>query len=115
MTTRVFSCQECEKRKKSIHRLTRHMNTCISQIIQQVFFIYMQPKHNTPILEEDDNTLNNIGSYENKKSIPKKQNIEKNHIKLASKSSDTGSRARDGLSEYTPQDRLLVRESSASL
>ena len=41
--------------------------------------------------------------------------MEEDHRDLVGKSSDTGSRARDGLSGHTPLARLLANESSLSL
>lgn len=64
---------------------------------------------------EDNNALNNFGSHENEDFTLKTQDIERDNRDLVGKDSDTGSRARDGLSGYTPQDRLLVSESSSSL
>ena len=72
----------------------------------------MQPKQDMQIPGEDDNALDNFGPYEDEKSTPKVQNIEKNHRDLVGKSSNTRSCARV---ERTPQDELLGSESSLSL
>ena len=72
----------------------------------------MQPKQDVQMPEEDDNTSDNFGPYEDKKSIPEAQDIEWDHRDLVDKSSDTGSRARAGC---TFQDRLLGSKLSSSL
>ena len=110
LSTRVHSCSGCGKRMKLTYRLTRHMNTCTSH---QVFPIHKQPKQDTPILEKDDNALENFVSYENDES--EEQDIKKDHRNLVGKSSDTWICIRDGLSVRIPQDGLLVSESSAIL
>ncbi len=97
---------------KSIHRVIRHMNICTSQ---QVIPLLMQPKQDTPILGEDDNTSGNLGPHEDEESTLVEQDIERNYRNLVGKSSDTGSHTRDGLSRRTPQARLLGSESSSSL
>ncbi len=97
---------------KSTHELTRHMNTCISQ---KVFPIRMQPKQDTPIPGEDENTSDNFGLHEDEESILEEQNIEGDHRYSVGESSDTGSHARDSLSGRTPQDGLLASELSSSL
>ncbi len=75
----------------------------------------MQPKQDTPISEEDENILDNFGLYEDEESILEEQDIEEDHRNLVSKSSDTRSYVKDGLSRRTPQDGLLTSESSSSL
>ncbi len=97
---------------KSIHGLTRHMNTCTSQ---QVLPLCMQPKQDTPILGEYDNASGNLGPHEDEESTLTEQDIEGDHRNLVGESLDTGSRARDGLSRRTPQAGLLGSESSSSL
>ena len=79
---------------KSIHGLTRHINTCMSQ---QVLPIHMQPKQNTLIPREDDNASDNFGPYKDAESILEEQDIEKDHTNLINKSSDIGNRAKDSL------------------
>ena len=79
---------------KSTYGLTRHMNICTSQ---QVFPIHMQPKQNTLIPREDDNTSKNFGIYKDEESILEEEDIEDNHTNLVGKSLDTKSRVRDGL------------------
>lgn len=98
---------------KSIYRLTRYINTYTSQIRQWIFLTHMQPKQNILIPGEDDNILENFGSYENEKSTLKEQDIEKNHEKLAGKSSNTRSCVKNGLSGHTPQDKLFTSELSS--
>ncbi len=112
MVTRNDPCPGCEKRMKSTYELTRHMNTCISQ---QVLPLRMLTKQDTPILGEDNNTPGNLGPHEDEESILEEQDIERDHRNLVGESSDTGSRARDGLSGRTPQAGLLGSESSSSL
>ncbi len=65
MATRNYPCPGCGKRMKSTQRLTRHMNTCMSQ---QVIPLLMQPKQDTPILGEDDNASGNLGLHEDEES-----------------------------------------------
>ena len=77
----------------------RYMNVYTNQII-------------LPMLGEDDNVSDNFGLYEDEKSIPEAQDIEKDHRDLVGKSSDSGSCAKE---EYTSQDGLLGSESSSSL
>ena len=57
-----------------------------------------------PMPQEDDNASDNFGIYEDEKSTPEVQDIEKDHRDLVSKSSGTGSCAS---ARCTPQDRLL--------
>ena len=97
---------------KSTGGLTRHMNSCTSQIIQQVLPTRMQPEQDMPMPGEDDNASDNFGPYEDERSTPEAQDIEGDHRDLVGESSDTGSRARAG---HTPQDGLLGSESSSSL
>ena len=54
LSTRVYSCSGCGKRMKSTSGLTKHMNACMSQFIQQVLLICMQSEHDTPTPGEDD-------------------------------------------------------------
>ena len=61
---------------------------------------------------ENNNTLDNFGTYEDKKFIPEVQNIEEDQRNLISKSSAIGSRARAGC---TLQDGLLRSDLSSSL
>ena len=97
LSTRVYSCPGCGKRMKSTSGLTRHMNACTSQFIQQVLPICMQSKQDTPMPGEDDNALENFGPYKNEESTLKEQKMERDYRDLVCKSLDTGSRARDGL------------------
>ena len=83
------------------------MNTYTSQ---QVLLIYMQPKHNTSIPEEDDNASENFAPHEDKKSTLEKQDIKRDDINLVGKSSDTESRIRDGLLRRISQDRFIASE-----
>ncbi len=76
LSTRVHSCPRCGKRMKSTHRLTRHMNTYTKQ---QVLPIHMQPKQNTPIPGEDENTSDNFGLHEDEESILEEQDIKGDH------------------------------------
>ena len=108
MATRNYLCPGCEKRLKSIHGLTRHINTCTSY---QVIPIYMQPKQNTSIPGEKAN----FRPYKDEKLILKEQNFEEDHINLGDKSSDTKSRVRNGLARCTSQAGLLGSELSSSL
>ena len=112
MATKNYLCPVCRKKLKLIYRLTRHMNMCTSH---QVFPIRMQPKQDTPIPGEDENASKNIRPHEDEKSILEKQDIEKDHRNLGSKSSNTGSRVKDGLSRCIPQIGLLGNESLSSL
>ena len=112
LSTRVYPCLRCGKRIKLTGRLTRHMNLCTSQIIQQILLIRMQPKQDMPMPGEDNNLSDNFRPYKDERSIPKVQDIEKDHKNLIDKSSDTKSHAR---AEPTPQDELLGSESSSSL
>ena len=75
----------------------------------------MQPKQNMAISGENDNISENFGPHEDKKSTLEEQDIKKDYTNLVGKSSDTRSRARDGLSGYTLQDRLFASKSSSSL
>ncbi len=86
------------------------MNTCTSQ---QILSICIQPKQDTPILGEDDNVSGNLGPYKDEQFIPEEQDIEGDHRNLIGESSDTESRAKEGLSGRTPQARLLGSESSS--
>lgn len=70
----------------------------------------MQPKQDTLILGEDDNTSENVGFYEDEKSTLEEQDIEEDHRNLVGKSSDTESCVRDDLSEHTPQDGIFASE-----
>ena len=80
---------------------------------QEVFPVYIQLEQDTPILGEDDNVSKNFRPHKDNKL--EEQNIEADHRNLIGESLDTGSRAKDGLSRRTPQDGLLISESSASL
>ncbi len=97
---------------KSTYGLTRHMNTYTSQ---QVLLICMQPKQDTPIPGENENTSDNFGLHEDEKSILEEQDIEGDHRYSVGESLDTRSHARDGLSGRTSQDGFLASESSSSL
>ena len=111
-STKVYPCQGCGKRMKSRGGLTRHMNSCMSQIIQQIAPTRMQPKQDMPIPGEDDNSSDNFRLYEDEGCTPEAQNIERDHRNSVGKSSDTRSRARV---RHTPQDGLLGSELSLSL
>ncbi len=80
------------------------MNTYTSQ---QILPIRIQPKQDTPILREDDNVSGNFEPHDDEESTLEEQDIEGDHRYLVGESSDTRSRARNGLSERTPQARLL--------
>ncbi len=98
---------------KSTYGLTRHMNTCTSQ---QVLPVRMQSKQHVPIPEEDDNASENFGPHEDEESPLEEKDIEGDHRNSVGEcSSNAGSRARDGLSERTPQAGLLGSKSSSSL
>ena len=115
LSTKEYSCPGYGKRIKSISGLTRHINACTSQIIQQGLLIRMQPKQDMSMPGEDDNSSEYFGSHENEKYILNEQNIEGDHRDLVGKSSDTKSRAKDDLSGRTPQDGLLASQLSSSL
>ena len=108
MATKNNLCLKCEKRLKSIHKLIKHINTCMNY---QVFPIYMQPKQNTPIPGEEEN----LGPYENEKLTLEEDDIEKDYRNLEDKSLDIKSHARDGLAGCIPQTRLFKSKSSLSL
>ncbi len=112
MATRNYPCPGYGKRMKSTHGLARHMNTCSSQ---QVLLLRMQPEQDTPILGEEDNTSGNLGPHDDEESTLAEQNIEGAHKNLVGESSDTESRAKDGLSGRTLQAGLLGSELSSSL
>ena len=82
---------------------------------QKVFCIYIQAKQNIPISEKDHNALKNFGLYEDEKSTLKEQDIKGDYINLVSKSSDTRSCIKDGLSRHISQDGLLASELSSFL
>ena len=92
--------------------LTRHMNACTGQIIQQVFLPHMQPEQDMPMPEEDDNVSDNFGFYKDEKSTTEMQDIERDHRDLVGENSDTRSCARAG---RTSQDRLFESRSPSSL
>lgn len=83
----------------------------ISQNIQQVFPIYMQSKQDILMLKKDNNTLEYFGPYKDGKYILDQHDIEKNHNNLVGQSSDTGSCAKNNLSELNLQDKFLASES----
>lgn len=95
--------------------LTRHINAYTSQIIQQVLPIHMQLKQDMPMPGKDSNVSDNIRPYKDEEFRPEAQNIEKDYKDLVGKILDTGSRAKDSLSDSTPQNRLLGSELSSSL
>ena len=64
---------------------------------------------------EDDDVSENFVPHKDEKSTLKEQEMEGDYRDLVGKSSDTGSRARDGLSRHTSQAWLLASESSSSL
>ena len=74
-------------------RLTRYMNACTSQIIQQVLLLHIQPEQD---MRKDDNALNNFVPYEDKESTLEAQDLEKDHKDSVGKSSDTRSYANAG-------------------
>ena len=59
----------------------------------------MQFEQNMPMSREDNNISNNFGPYEDEKSTPEVQNIEKDYRDLVGKSLDIRSHARV---TYTP-------------
>ena len=75
----------------------------------------MQSKQDTPMTREDNNVLEKFGPYKDEESTLKEQEMEGDHTNLVGKSSNTGSRARNGLSGHTPQAGLLANESLSSL
>ena len=79
MATRNYSCTAYEKRLKSTHGLTKHINIYTSH---QVLSIRMQPKQNTPIPEKDENASENVGPHENEESILEEQDIEEDYRNL---------------------------------
>ena len=95
---------------KLTNRLIKHINPCISQFIQQVFLIFMPPKQDTPMLRENDNTLENFVPYKDKESTIENQEIEKDHRDLVGKSFDIRSCTKDCLSGHIPQARLFASE-----
>ena len=99
---------------KLTHRLTRHMNTYMSQ---QVLLIRMERKQpeDTSISEEDDNASENFWPHEDDESILEEQDIENHERNLVGKRLDTGNHARDSLLGRTPQDGLFASESSSFL
>ena len=97
---------------KLTDRLTKHMNLCISQIIQYIFPTRMQLEQDMPMPGEDDNASDNFGLYGDEESTPEAQNIEEDQRNLVGESSDIGSHIRVG---RTPQDSLLGSQSSSSL
>ena len=66
-----------------------------------------------PLSRENDNALENLGLYEDKKSILEMQDIEKDYRNFMSKSSNTGIYIKDNLSRHTPHNRLLANELSS--
>ena len=64
---------------------------------------------------KDDNALENLGPHKDEKFILKKQVMEEDQRDLIGKSLDTESRARDGLSGYTPKAELFTSELLSSL
>ena len=68
-----------------------------------------------PISGEDNNISENFRPHEDEKFTLERQEIERDHINLVSKSLDIKSYIRDGLSGYTPQDRFLVSKSLSFL
>lgn len=69
----------------------------ISQFIQHVFLLHIQPKYDTLIPGEDDNVLEKLRLNENKNSILEKQNIQNDCRNLISKILDIKSNIRNGL------------------
>ena len=63
LSTREYSCPRYGKRMKSINKLTKHINMCISHIIQYGLSICIQPKQNMPIAAKDNNALDYLGPY----------------------------------------------------
>lgn len=57
---------------KLITKLIKHVNRYTSQIIQQVFLIFMWPKQDMPISEKYNNTSSNFGPDIDKESILEK-------------------------------------------
>ena len=96
-----YSYQRYEKKMKSRNRLTKYKNVYKSQIIQYGRIIHIKSKQNIVMWEKDDNALEYLGPYKDKKYTRNKQYIKKDYKDLIRKSSDTKSRAKDSLSEYT--------------
>ena len=95
--------------------LTRYMNACMSQLIQQGLPIRMQPEQDMPMPREDDNASKYFGPHKNEEYTLDEQNIEGDHRDLVDKSSNIRSRVRDNLSKRTPQDGVFASELLLSL
>lgn len=85
---------------KSIGGLTKYMNMCMSQVIQQVLPL-MQLKQNILVLKEDNNLLDNLKPHEDEELAIKRSDIGKDNINLVSKSLNTRNHTRDMLLERT--------------
>lgn len=68
-----------------------------------------------PIPGENDYALDNFRFYEDEKSTPKAQDMEKNYRDLVGESSDTRDHIKNSLSGRTSHDGLLGSELSSSL
>lgn len=53
---------------KLMNGVTSHINTYMSQIIQYIVSIHMQPKQDVLMSREDNTTSNSIGPYKDEKS-----------------------------------------------
>ena len=65
-----------------------------------------------PMPKKDDNSSDNFGLYEDEKSTPEAQDIERDHKDLVGESSDTGSHTRAG---HAPYNELFGNELSSLL
>lgn len=75
----------------------------------------MQTKYKMLIPEENDNSSEDFGPYENKKSTLEKQDIKGNYRNSIGKSLDIWSHIKDGLSGLIPQAWLIGSESLSLL
>ena len=64
-----------------------------------------------PIQGDDYNASNIFRPYKDEESTLEKQDIERDYTNLVRENSNTGSRAKNGLSERIPQNGLLASES----
>lgn len=73
------------------------MNTYSNQIIQWVFAIYIQHKHDTQIPGEDDKASENFKSYKDEKFILEEQDIKGDHRNSVDKSLNIKICSKNGL------------------
>lgn len=67
------------------------------------------------MLGEDNDVSENFKLHKDEKFILEEQNIERDYRDMVNKSSNTRSRAKNGLLGRTPQDRLFASELSSFL